>query len=135
MLEAEEVLKRSEERFRLAVEAMPSVIIAVDHNGKISLVNSRAEDVLGYRKEELLGYSVEMLIPERFRNRHIKDRQNFLTHPISRFMGIGRDLFCLRKDGHEIPVEIGLAPYQSSEGSFTLALIVDITERKTAELA
>jgi PAS domain S-box-containing protein len=83
----------------------------------------------------LLGRPVEILIPERFRSGHLKYRQSFLTQPDSRPMGAGRDLFCLHKDGHEIPVEIGLTPYESSEGLFTLALIVDITERKEAEVA
>gem|GEM_PF-635282 len=133
--QAEKALKVSEERFRLIVEAAPSAIIAVDAAGKINLVNAKAQELFGYRKEELLGRPVEMLIPDRFRSRHIGYRQNFLMQPTSRSMGAGRDLFCLHKDGHEVPVEIGLTPYESSEGLFTLALIVDITERKQAEAA
>jgi len=130
---AEKTLRESEERFRLIVEAAPSAIIAVDADGKINLINTRAQELFGYRQEELLERPVELLIPERFRNRHLRYRQNFLTQPTSRSMGAGRDLFCLHKDGHEVPVEIGLTPYETSEGPFTLALIVDITERKLAE--
>jgi PAS domain S-box-containing protein len=132
---AEEMIKGSEEHFRLIVEAAPSAIIAVDGDGKMNLVNARAQELFGYRKEELLGHPVEMLIPEHFRSRHIRDRQKFLTQPTSHSMVAGRDLVGLHKDGHEVPVEIGLTPYESSEGLFTLALIVDITGRKQAEAA
>lgn len=133
--QAETTLRESEERFRLVVRAAPSAMIAVDHEGKINLVNVKAEELFGYRKEGLLGRPVEILIPERFRSGHLQDRQNFSAQPASRSMGAGRDLFCLHKDGHEVPVEIGLTPYESSDGLFTLALIVDITERKAAEAA
>ena len=131
--EAEEASKENQERFRRIVEVAPSAIIAVDRDGKIDLVNAKAQELFGYREEELLGYPVEMLVPERFRNVHAKYRQNFLAHPTSRPMGAGRNLFGVHKDGYEIPIEIGLTSYQSSQGLFTLALIVDISERKRAE--
>ncbi|HKY53028.1 MAG TPA: PAS domain S-box protein, partial [Anaerolineales bacterium] len=130
---AKQALSQSEERFRLIVEAAPSPMVAVDQDGIINLVNAKAQELFGYHKEELLGRPVEMLVPDRFRGGHANYRQNFLTQPISRPMGAGRDLFGLHKTGHEIPIEIGLTPYESSEGLFTLALIVDITERKRAE--
>jgi PAS domain S-box-containing protein len=132
---AEEMIKGSEEHFRLIVEAAPSAIIAVDGDGKMKLVNAQAQELFGYRKEELLGHPVEMLIPEHFRSGHVEYRQKILTQPTSRSMNRGRDLFGLHKDGHEVPVEIGLTPYKSSEGLFTLTLIVDITGRKRAEAA
>lgn len=128
-----EVIRGNEARFRLIVEAAPSAIIAVDGGGTINLVNVRAQELFGYRQDELLGHSVEMLVPERFRSGHGNYRQSFLAQPTSRPMGAGRDLFGLHKDAHEVPIEIGLTPYESSEGQFTLALIVDITERKQAE--
>jgi len=130
---AEQSLKASEERFRLIVEAAPSAIIAVDSDGKINLVNAKAQELFGYEPQELLGRPVEMLVPERLRSSHPGYRQGFLAKPSRRAMGAGRDLFGLHKDGHEIPIEIGLTPYESSEGQFTLALIVDITERSKAE--
>ena len=129
----EDTLLASEERFRLVVEAAPSAMIAVKEDGKINLVNEKAQELFGYPAEELLGRPVEMLVPERFRSGHSNHRQNFLVQPTSRAMGVGRDLFGLHKDGHEIPIEIGLTPYESSEGQLTLALIVDITERSQAE--
>ena len=131
--QAEEALKTSQERFRLIVEAAPSAIIAVDAAGRINLVNKRAQELFGYPSEELLGRSVDILVPERFRTRHPDYRQSFVDKPSRRAMGAGRDLFGLHKDGREIPIEIGLTPYESSEGLFTLALVVDITERKRAE--
>ena len=133
--QAEEAIKTSEERFRLIVEATPSAMIAVDLDGKIDLVNAKAQELFGYRQEELLGHPVEMLVPQRFRGTHVILRQSFLAQPTSRPMGAGRDLFGMHKDGHEVPIEIGLAPYESSDGLFTLALIVDITERTQAENA
>jgi PAS domain S-box-containing protein len=131
--QADAMIRGSEEHFRLIVEAAPSAIIAVDAAGKINLVNAKAQELFGYGQEELLGRPVEMLVPQRFRTRHPDYRQNFVAKPSRRSMGAGRDLFGLHKDGHEIPIEIGLTPYESSEGQFTLALIVDITERSQAE--
>jgi PAS domain S-box-containing protein len=131
--QAEKTLRESEERFRLVVQAAPSAMIAADREGKINMVNVRAQELFGYPEEELLGRPIEMLVPQRFRSGHGRYRQSFLAQPTSRPMGAGRDLFGLHKDGHEIPIEIGLTPYESSEGPFTLALIVDITERKQAE--
>lgn len=130
---SEEVLRASEERFRLIVEAALSAMITVDSNGKIHLVNLQAQKLFGYGKEELLGRPMEMLVPARLRGAHTNHLQGFFAEPSSRAMGAGRDLFGLHKDGHEIPIEIGLTPYESSEGFFTLALIVDITERKHTE--
>ena len=129
----EETLLASEERFRLIVEAAPSAMIAVSADGKINLVNAKAEELFGYQPDELLGRPVEMLVPERFRTRHPNYRQGFLATPSRRSMGAGHDIFGMHKDGHEIPIEIALTPYESSEGQFTLALIVDITERSQAE--
>ena len=130
---AEGAVSASEERFRLIVEAAPSAMIVVDRDGKIDLVNAKAQELFGYRKEELLGRPVEMLVPGRFRSGHANYRRSFLAQPSSRPMGAGRDLFGLHKDGHEVPIEIGLTPYESSEVQFTLALIVDITERRLSE--
>ena len=131
---AEEVLRGSENRFRSIVEAAPSAMISVDREGRINLVNSRSGELFGYSREELLGRPVEILVPERLRNSHLLDRQGFLNQPSSRSMGVGRELFGLHKDGHEIPIEIGLSPYESAEGLSVLALIVDISERKAAQV-
>lgn len=124
---------RTEQLFRAAVESSPGGMVIVDDSGSIIVVNREAERVFGYAREELLGRSIEMLIPERFRSRHPDYRAGFVAHASSRRMGAGRDLFGRRKDGTEIPIEIGLNPVQTSDGLFVLSVIVDITERKRAE--
>jgi PAS domain S-box-containing protein len=131
--EAEERLRQSEARFRTAVESAPNAMVMIDDRGRIVLANAQAEKLFGYPREELLGGTIEMLVPERFRGAHPGYRKQFFHEPRSRAMGAGRDLFGRRKDGSEIPVEIGLNPIRTEEGHFVLAAIVDISERKRAE--
>jgi PAS domain S-box-containing protein len=125
--------KRAEQRFQLVVEAAPSGFVMVDQAGKMVLVNSQTEKMFGYLRDELLGQPVEMLVPERFRKQHAQYRAGFFADPKARAMGVGRDLFALRKDGSEFPVEIGLNPIQTSDGCYVLSAIVDITQRQLAE--
>jgi PAS domain S-box-containing protein len=125
--------KRGEERFRIVVESAPYAMIMVNQAGGIVLVNSQAERVFGYTREELMGQSIERLVPERFRNKHPEHRKGFFRDPRTRAMGAGRDLFGLRKDGREIPIEIGLSPLATPEGPCVLAAITDITVRKQTE--
>jgi PAS domain S-box-containing protein len=122
--------KRAEERFRLAVESAPSAMLMVDDKGQIVLANVQAERLFGYSKQELLGRSIEMLVPSRFRGRHPQHRSEFHAAPRSRPMGVDRELFAVRKDGTEVPVEIGLNPIQTDEGAFVLAAVVDLTVMK-----
>ena len=123
----------AEARFRLAVEATPNAMVMVDRAGRLVMVNAQAERLFGYSRAELLGQPVEMLVPERFRDRHPGLREAFLAEPQARPMGAGRDLYGLRKDGTEFPVEIGLNPIETDEGAMVLSAIVDITERKRQE--
>lgn len=125
--------ERAEERFRVAVEAAPNAMIMVDREGKMTLVNTQTERLFGYRRAELLGQPIEMLVPERLRGHHLVYRSTFFAAPSARPMGSGRDLFGLRRDGSEFPIEIGLNPMETSEGTFVLSSIADITERKRAE--
>ena len=125
--------RKADARFRVAVESSPNGMVMVDSQGKIVLVNRAIERMFGYRREELLGQTIEILVPDRFRARHPSDRGGFFAAPRERSMGAGRDLFGLRKDGSEIPVEIGLNPIETEEGMFVLSSIVDISARKQAE--
>jgi two-component system, sensor histidine kinase PdtaS len=116
--------------FRLALEAAPTGMLMIDRNGRITLVNAQIERLFGYDRTELIGRQLEQLVPERFRERHPDSRESFFGAPQTRAMGIGRELFGLRKDGSEVPVEIGLTPVHTREGDFVLSSIVDITERR-----
>src|SRR6266481_2377098 len=128
-------LQVGEERFRRVVEAAPNAMIMVNHEGQITLANLQAEKTFGYSREELLGRPIEMLVPERLRSGYRDFRHGYLCHPQARPMGAERrELFGQRKDGSEVPVEIGLSPIHTSSGPLVLASIVDITQRKLAEL-
>ncbi|HWA49720.1 MAG TPA: PAS domain S-box protein, partial [Dongiaceae bacterium] len=125
--------KRMEERFRRVVEFAPNAMVMINASGRIEMVNAQAEALFGYERSELLGQPIETLVPERFRRHHPGLRMTFLNDPRSRPMGAGRDLFGLKKDGTEFPVEIGLNPIETDEGPMVLSAIVDISDRKLKE--
>ena len=118
--------KRTEERFELVVEASPSALIMVRRDGRITLVNSQTEKLFGYARHELVGRSIEMLLPERSRGPHGVLVDGFFSAPAARAMAAGRELFGVRKDGSEVPVEIGLNPIDASSGKFVLASITTL---------
>ncbi len=120
-------------RLRAAVESSPSGLLMTDNSGRIVLVNREVERLFGYSREELLGQPVDMLVPEQFRDMHPGYRGSFIADPKVRAMGAGRDLYGRRKDGTEVPVEIGLNPIATEEGLFVLSAIVDISARRRAE--
>jgi two-component system, LuxR family, sensor kinase FixL len=125
----------AERRFRVIVEAAPNAMVMSNAAGEIVMVNAQAERVFGYPRDELIGNPIEMLVPERFRPGHPSMCAGFHADPRPRPMGAGRDLYGLRKNGSEFPVEIGLNPIETDDGVMVLAAIVDITERKAAVLA
>jgi PAS domain S-box-containing protein len=128
-----ETATAAEERFRTVVEAAPSAMVMVNDQGSIALVNAQTERLFGYTRTELLGEPVEKLVPERYVAAHPNHRGGFFQDPSARAMGAGRDLFGRRKDSSEVPIEIGLNPIQTDEGTFVLASIIDITKRKETE--
>jgi PAS domain S-box-containing protein len=126
--------RRAEVQFRTMVESAPSGMVMIDRAGTITLTNRAAERLFGYTRDELVGASIDRLVPPRFRTAHPTHRGDFFSNPHPRAMGAGRDLFGIRKDGVEIPVEIGLNPIETEAGMVVLASIVDITARKQGEL-
>ncbi|PWN03322.1 PAS domain S-box protein [Nocardioides silvaticus] len=121
-----------ERRLRLIIEAAPNAMVMIDGSGRIVLVNSEAEQSFGYDRRELLSMRVEQLMPTRFRDRHALDRTAYVEEPARRAMGAGRELFGLRSDGTEMPIEIGLNPISIGDEQFVLASVIDITERLDA---
>jgi len=119
--------------FQLAVEASPAAIFMVNAQGVIELANAESERLFGYRREDLIGMPIEDLIPSRYRVAHRGFRDGFAGAPLKRQMGVGRDLRALRRDGVEIPVEIGLNPAPHASGFKVLAVVVDIAARIEAE--
>lgn len=125
---------KSERRFHRLLEAAPDAFVVADSQGRIVIVNRQAEILFGYSRSDLLGKTVEMLMPDRFRQVHSKHRRNFHAAPSARPMGTGMTLFGLRRDGSEFPVEISLSPLETEEGFLVASAIRDVTDRiKTQE--
>lgn len=127
--------KRVEERFRLVVDSTPNAMLMVNREGRITQVNPQTERLFGYRGEELLGQSLERLFPERLRSSAGESLREFFASPALRGMASSTEMFGLRKDGGEFPLEVGLTPIESAGGLLALAAITDNTERKKAEEA
>ncbi len=109
-------------------------IVITNNRGNIINFNQYAETQFGYTKQEVLQQHIEILIPQRSREHHVKLRDNFYKHPEPRKMGEGRDLEAQRKDGSTFPVEVSLSNYEINSEVFAIAFVIDITVRKKNEI-
>ncbi len=132
---ADEALRRSEARLRSLFEFSPDAILVIDEKGKITEANAQVGSFFGYSRAELIGNTVELLIPEKFRQEHPGRRKEYSAQPRVRAMGAGLELYARRRDGTEFPVDIMLGPITGPEGVSVLAVIRDLTQKKRDEEA
>jgi len=133
VLQKMETTAISELTFQLIVESSPNAIVLVGQDGNVLYLNRQMEKLFGYNRSELVGQQIECLIPPRLKAHHPALRGAFFTNPSVRAMGAGRELYALRKDHTEFPIEIGLNPIEAGGETYVIASIIDITERKKAE--
>jgi PAS domain S-box-containing protein len=114
------------------LNAMPDAIVIVDPEGRIVGFNSMAQAMFGYDRKDVLGQSVELLMPDQFRGRHVDERQRYTQVPHVRPMGSERNLLARHKDGREFTVEISLAPFQTPEGALVVSVIRAVAGRRGA---
>ena len=126
--------RQAEAKFRRLLESAPDGIIVVDREGRIVIVNQKAEQLFDYSRDELLGKPIEVLIPDRLEALHEEHRASFFATPEARPVGVaGVVLTGRRRDGSEFPMEISFSPMQSEQGVLVSAAIRDISERQRME--
>jgi PAS domain S-box-containing protein len=132
---AESALARSQQLFQRLFDSSPDAILLVGPDGRIARANLRAEELFGWSAGDLTGRALDVLLPERWRDRHREHVAGFFKNPRARAMGAGLELLGVRRDGGEFPVDVILSPLETPDGLRTLAVIRDVTERKRVEVA
>nr|WP_020472204.1 response regulator [Zavarzinella formosa] len=127
-------LRKSEALLGGLFESSPDAIVVCDRDGRIVRFNAQAEAVFGYGRAEALNQLVEILVPERFREKHESFRQAYMAEPRRRASAPDRDFWARRKDGTEFPADIVLGPVVTEDGVLVLATVRDVTRRKEMEL-
>lgn len=126
-------LQSVESKFRGLLETAPDAMVIVNEGGKIEMVNKQTETIFGYDRIELIGQPLEMLMPERFNQAHVRLRREYAAHPSVRPMGRALNLFGRRKDGAEFSIDISLSSFKSESGALVSAAIRDITVRHASQ--
>jgi PAS domain S-box-containing protein len=133
MLHSAQSRNVSSNHFEALFEYATIGILITDSNGVITAINPFALSEFGYTRKELLGKKIEMLIPTRFQGQHVRNREHYSKRPQTRPMGVGMDLFALKKDGTEFPVEVSLGNYHTNGDRYVIAFITNISVRKKGE--
>ncbi len=126
----DKLLHSEQEKFKAVFQNASLGILVINRQGTITLANDFLLTQFGYSDaSELIGRKMEILIPGRYHHQHVVDRAHYMEHPVTRPMGMGRDLFGVKKDGTEMPLEISLSSYKTNEDIFSIAFISDISQR------
>ena len=130
---AQKICWKADKHFHVFIESAPDAIVITDAQGRIVLINRLTEQMFGYPRNELMGQPVELLMPERYRDVHVRHREGYARNPKTRPAGAGQPLSGRRKDGSEFPIEINLSSLETEEGILVTSIIRDITARRQAE--
>jgi PAS domain S-box-containing protein len=125
--------QRAETMFHSLLESAPDAMVIVASDGRIVLANAQTDQMFGYRRDDLIGMEVEALIPPRLRGVHNQHRTRFFADAEVRRMGVGLDLWGLRRDGTEFPIDVSLSPLRTEQGLLMSAAIRDIAEQLTVQ--
>lgn len=130
----EEDLLKNEATLNELFESSPDAILLVNEEGRIVRANTQAKNLFGYTNSDLMDKKIELLLPMRYQTSHLEHRKIYAQSPHPRQMGVGFDLYAMRADGSEFPVDVKLSPMKVGKEQFVIATVRDITERKVAEV-